>query len=60
MKYVVIYESADDVLTNAQRYSAAHKERLDEFHGCGTLLMARDAACSPLLHGRRQRGTLRA
>jgi uncharacterized protein YciI len=38
MKDVVFLQSADDVSTNTQRYFAAHEARLDEFHGCGTLL----------------------
>jgi uncharacterized protein YciI len=39
MKYVVFYESADDVASKTPRHFPAHKARLDEFHGQGTLLM---------------------
>ena len=39
MKYVVFYESADDVATRAAPHRAAHRARLDEFHARGTLLM---------------------
>jgi uncharacterized protein YciI len=39
MKYVLFYESADDVMTNAPLHFAAHRERLDAFHARGDLLM---------------------
>ncbi len=39
MKYVVLYESADDVATKAPQHFPAHKARLDEFQADGTLLM---------------------
>ena len=39
MKYVLLYESADDVVSKAPRHFPAHKARLDEFHAAGTLLM---------------------
>jgi uncharacterized protein YciI len=39
MKYVVFYDSADDVATKAPPHFAAHKARLDEFAGRGSLLM---------------------
>ena len=39
MKYVLLYTSADDVLTRAPRHFAAHRERLEEFHARGELLM---------------------
>ena len=39
MKYVVLYESADDVAAKAPAYFPAHKARLDEFHARGELLM---------------------
>ena len=38
-KFVVLYESADDVLEKAPVHFAAHSERADEFHARGTLLM---------------------
>ena len=38
-KYVVLYESADDVASKAPAHFPAHKDRLDEFHAQGTLLM---------------------
>jgi hypothetical protein len=41
MKYVVFYESADDVMSKAPAHFPAHKERLDEFHARGDLLMVR-------------------
>jgi uncharacterized protein len=39
MKYVLFYESADDVLSKAPTHFPAHSERLDEFHARGDLLM---------------------
>lgn len=39
MKYVLFYESADDVLETAPRHFPAHKERLDRFQNEGTLLL---------------------
>ena len=39
MKYVVLYESADDVMSKAPQHFPAHKSRLDEFHARGDLLM---------------------
>jgi uncharacterized protein YciI len=39
MKYVLLYESADNVAANAQPHFPAHKQRLDEFHKRGDLLM---------------------
>jgi uncharacterized protein YciI len=39
VKYVVLYESADDVASRAPAHFPAHKRRLDEFAGRGDLLM---------------------
>ena len=39
MKYVLFYESADDVLSKAPAHFAAHSARADDFHARGTLLM---------------------
>jgi uncharacterized protein YciI len=39
MKAVVLYESADDVLTRAPAHFPAHRARLDEFEAAGTLLL---------------------
>jgi uncharacterized protein YciI len=39
MKYVLLYESADDVASRAPAQFPAHKARLDEFHARGDLLM---------------------
>ena len=39
MKYVLLYESADDVLTKAPEHFPAHSSRLDEFHRRGEILM---------------------
>ncbi|TQS47123.1 YciI family protein [Cryptosporangium phraense] len=39
MKYVVSYESADNVAERAPEHLPAHKARLDEYHGRGDLLM---------------------
>jgi uncharacterized protein len=39
MKYVLFYESADDVAAKAPAHFPAHKERLDEFNAAGTLEM---------------------
>ncbi len=38
-KYVVTYESADNVREKAPPHFPAHKERLDAFHARGDLLM---------------------
>jgi len=35
VKYVLFYESADDVASKAPAYFPAHRERLDEFHARG-------------------------
>jgi uncharacterized protein YciI len=37
--FVLLYESADDVVTNAPPVFPAHKARLDEFQARGELLM---------------------
>jgi uncharacterized protein YciI len=39
VKYVLFYESAEDVLSKAPVHFAAHSARLDEFHARGELLM---------------------
>jgi hypothetical protein len=39
VKYVLFYESADDVLSKAPAHFPAHRERLDEFHARGELMM---------------------
>jgi uncharacterized protein YciI len=39
VKYVMFYESADDVASKAPAHFPAHAARLDEFHKAGTLLM---------------------
>ena len=39
MKYVLLYDSAADVLAKAPLHFAAHSARLDHFHAEGTLLM---------------------
>jgi uncharacterized protein YciI len=39
MRYVLFYESADDVASRAPPHFPAHQARLDEFHASGTLLM---------------------
>ena len=39
MKYVLFYDSADDIETKAPLHFPAHQARLQEFHGRGTLLM---------------------
>jgi hypothetical protein len=40
MKYVMIYETNPENISLARTHFAAHRARLDEFHGKGTLLMA--------------------
>jgi uncharacterized protein YciI len=37
-KYVLLYSSAQDVLTKAPAHFPAHRARLDEFHARGVLL----------------------
>jgi uncharacterized protein YciI len=37
--YVLFYESAEDVASKAPAHFAAHRARLEDFHGQGTLLM---------------------
>jgi uncharacterized protein len=39
MKYVLLYDSADDVLSKAPRHYPDHAARANEFHARGTLLM---------------------
>jgi uncharacterized protein len=39
MKYVMFYDSADDVASKAPAHFPAHRARLDDFHARGTLLM---------------------
>lgn len=39
MKYVLFYESGEDVASKAPAFFPAHQARLDEFHGRGVLLM---------------------
>jgi hypothetical protein len=39
MKYVLVYESADDVMSKAPAHFPAHGARLRDFHARGTLLM---------------------
>jgi uncharacterized protein YciI len=39
LKYVLFYESADDVVSKAPAQFPAHKALLDEFHARGDLLM---------------------
>ncbi|GII54734.1 hypothetical protein Pth03_31230 [Planotetraspora thailandica] len=39
MKYVMFYDSADDVTAKAPAHFAAHRARLDDFHARGALLM---------------------
>ena len=39
MKHVLLYESADDVMTRAPEHFPAHSARLGEFHERGVLLM---------------------
>jgi uncharacterized protein YciI len=39
VKYVLFYESADDVASKAPAHFPAHEARLGEFHSQGTLLM---------------------
>jgi uncharacterized protein len=39
MKYVLFYESADDVMSKAPEHFPAHLSRLQEFHARGALLM---------------------
>ncbi len=39
MKYVLFYESSEDVRSKAPAHFPAHRARLDEFHARGVLLM---------------------
>jgi hypothetical protein len=39
VKYVLLYESAESVAVNAPPHFPAHKQRLEEFHERGELLM---------------------
>jgi uncharacterized protein len=39
MKYVLFYESADDVLSKAPAHFPAHEARLKDFHARGDILM---------------------
>ena len=50
MKYVLLYESADDVASKAPAHFPAHSERLREFHERGDLLLV-GAFEDPQAHG---------
>jgi hypothetical protein len=50
MKAVVLYESADDVLTKAPVHFAAHVARIEEFHARGEILIV-GAFGDPQAHG---------
>jgi uncharacterized protein YciI len=39
VKYVLFYESADDVMSKAPAHAPGHRAHLDEFRARGTLLM---------------------
>jgi len=39
MKYVLLYESADDVAAKAPAHFPAHRARVDAFHARGDLLL---------------------
>jgi uncharacterized protein YciI len=39
VKYVLLYESSDDVAEKAPLHFAAHRARWAEFHGRGSLLL---------------------
>lgn len=39
MKFVVLYESADDVAARAPAHYPAHRARIDDFHRRGAVLM---------------------
>jgi uncharacterized protein len=39
VRYVLLYESADDVMAKAPEHFPAHSARIAEFHGRGDLLM---------------------
>jgi hypothetical protein len=39
MKYVLLYESAENVAAKAPAHYPAHRARLNDFHARGTLLM---------------------
>jgi len=39
VKYVLFYESADDVVARAPAVFPAHRARIEEFHAQGTLLL---------------------
>jgi hypothetical protein len=38
-KYVLFYESSDEVLERAPRYFAAHRVRYEDFHARGLLML---------------------
>ncbi len=39
MKYVLLYDPADDLASKAPRHFPAHRQRYETFHADGTLLM---------------------
>jgi uncharacterized protein YciI len=39
MRYVLLYQPADDVMSKAPEHFGAHSARIAEFHGRGELLM---------------------
>jgi len=50
LKYVLLYESADNVLEKAPVHFPAHSDRVDDFHARGTLLLTGIFA-DPQQHG---------
>jgi uncharacterized protein YciI len=50
MKYVLFYDSADDVASKAPQHFPAHRARLQEFHARGDLLQVGTFA-DPQQHG---------
>jgi uncharacterized protein len=49
-KYVLLYESSENVLEKAPQYFPAHSERVDEFHARGALTLV-GAFADPQEHG---------
>jgi uncharacterized protein YciI len=50
VRYVLFYQSADDVLEKAPLHYAAHSARVDEFAQCGDLLLVGTFE-DPVAHG---------
>ncbi len=48
MKHVLLYELAEGAMALAQQHYPAHRERIDEFHGRGLMLLVGTFSDAPV------------